>query len=90
MAGERKSPASRDLPGGAPTLRRTHALDILGFKPFVAGYDIEGNFVSFIQGFEPRARDGRVMHKYVLTGILGDEAKPFFIIEPLDFATGHI
>ena len=37
----------------------------------------------------PCARDGRVMHEYVLPGILGDEAKPFFIVEPFDFATSH-
>jgi hypothetical protein len=89
MVGERKSPASRDCLARTPALHRTHALDILGFKPFIAGYDIEGNFVSFIQGFEPRTRDGRVMHENVLSCILGDEAKPFFIVEPLDFATGH-
>jgi hypothetical protein len=29
------------------------------------------------------------MHENVLTGILGDKAKPFFVVEPLDFATGH-
>jgi hypothetical protein len=30
-----------------------------------------------------------VVHKNILTGILGDKAKPFFIVEPLNFATGH-
>jgi len=29
------------------------------------------------------------MHENVLTGIVGDKAKPFFVVEPLDFATGH-
>ena len=52
MAGERKSPVARDFLTRIPALRRIHALDILGFKPFVAGNDIEGNLVSFIQGFE--------------------------------------
>jgi hypothetical protein len=89
MVDERKYPASRDPMGVTPALHRSHALDILGFQPFVAGDNIEGNFVSFIQGFESRTRDGRVMHENVLTRILGDKAKPFFVVEPLDFATGH-
>ena len=66
-----------------------HALNVLGFQPFVADDDIEGDIVALIQGFESRADNGRMMHKHVLPGILGDEPKPFFIIEPLDFATGH-
>jgi hypothetical protein len=89
MAGERKSPAARDWISPSPALRRTHALDVLGFKPFVTRDNIEGHFVTFIQGFEARTRDGRVMHEYVLPGILGDKAKPFFVVEPLDFATSH-
>jgi hypothetical protein len=30
------------------------------------------------------------MHKDVLARTLGDKAKPFFVIEPLYFATSHI
>src|SRR5271170_5250718 len=30
-----------------------------------------------------------MMHEDILAGVLGDKAKPFFIVEPLDFATGH-
>jgi len=75
---------------GARTLSRLHALDIMGFQPFFAGDDLEGNLVAFIQGFESLTRDGRVVHEDILAGILGDEAEPFFVVEPLDFAAGHI
>ena len=66
-----------------------HALNVLGFQPFITGNDIKGDVFALIQCFESRADNRRMMHKDVLPGILGDEPKPFFIIEPLDFATGH-
>jgi hypothetical protein len=66
-----------------------NALDVLGLQPFIAADNVKGDFVAFIEGLEPRAHDGRMMHKDILPGILSDEAKPLFIIEPLDFATGH-
>jgi hypothetical protein len=89
MVDERKYPASRDPMGVTPALHRSHALDILGFQPFVAGYNFEGYFVAFIQGFKSRANDGRVMYENVLPGTLGDEPKPFFVVEPLNFAASH-
>jgi hypothetical protein len=69
--------------------RRIHALDVLGFQPLFAGNGFEGNFVAFIQSFESRPDDGRVMHKDILTGILGDEAEAFFVVKPLYFSAGH-
>jgi hypothetical protein len=30
-----------------------------------------------------------MVNEYILTGFLGDEAKPLLIVEPLDFTTGH-
>jgi hypothetical protein len=80
----------RGIPWGVgPAVRRRHALDILGFQPFVAGYNFEGHFVAFIQGFKSRANDGRVMHENVLAGTLGDEPEPFFVVKPLNFAASH-
>jgi hypothetical protein len=29
------------------------------------------------------------MHKDILAGFLGNEAKPFFVVKPLYFAAGH-
>jgi hypothetical protein len=71
-------------------LWRLHTLDVFGFQPFFAGNNLEGHDVAFIEGFEARTDNGRVMHKDVLAGILGDETEALFIVEPLDFATGHI
>jgi hypothetical protein len=73
----------------ALTLRRLDALNVLRFQPFVAVDNFEGNLVAFIQCFESRTRDGSVVYKNILPGILGDKAKPFFVVEPLNFATGH-
>src|SRR5437016_5378107 len=47
------------------------------------------NYLPFVQSFEPLSLDGGVMHEYILAGFLGDEAKPFLVVEPLDFTTGH-
>jgi hypothetical protein len=30
-----------------------------------------------------------VVYKYILSRVLDNEAEPFFIVEPLDFATCH-
>ena len=67
-----------------------NALDVLGLQPLFAGDNLEGDFVALIEGFESCSDDGRVMHEDVLTRFLGDEAETFFIVEPLDFAAGHI
>jgi hypothetical protein len=84
--------AGRGIFYGSGALKRSsriHALDILGFQSLFAGNGFKENFVAFVQGFESRADDGRVMHKNVLTGILGDEAEALFVVEPLYFSAGH-
>jgi hypothetical protein len=65
-------------------------VNVLGFQPFVTGNDFERDHFTLVQSFEPPAHDRRVMHEYVLPGIIGDKAKPFFVIEPLNFTTCHI
>jgi hypothetical protein len=75
--------------GRAESSSRVHTLDFLGFQSLIAGNGFKGNFVAFIQGFKSRANNGRMMHKNVLTGILGDEAEAFFIVEPFYFSAGH-
>jgi hypothetical protein len=62
----------------------------LGFQTLVAGYDLKRDFFALVERFESGTNDGRVMHEDVLAGALGDKAKPFFVIEPLYFATSHI
>jgi hypothetical protein len=89
-AGERKC-SRRENPWmlTAQALWSLYALNMFGFQPFFTRNDFEGNNVALIQGFESLTGDGGMMHKYILPGTLGNEAKPFFIIEPLDFAAGH-
>src|SRR5258708_26625944 len=70
-------------------LRCSLTLDVLGFWTFVAGDDVEVDIFPFVQDFETGSDDRRVMHKNILSCILGDEAEPFFIIPPFHFATGH-
>jgi len=68
---------------------RLGALDVLGLQAFGAFDNFKVNDFPFVQGFEALTLNRGVMHENILAGILGDEAKPFFIIEPLDFTTGH-
>ena len=65
------------------------ALNILRLQTFGALDNLKVNDFAFIQGFKALSLDGSVMNKHILAGFLGDEAKPFLIVEPLDFATGH-
>ncbi|HSY19212.1 MAG TPA: hypothetical protein VK815_12795 [Candidatus Acidoferrales bacterium] len=82
LGGTNKNPAEL-------ALRRTQTLDVLGFQTFVAGDDVEGDLFSFVQGFKASPGNGRMMHENVLPAALGDEAKPLFIVKPLNFAAGH-
>jgi hypothetical protein len=66
------------------------ALDVLGLQTLVAGNDVERDRFAFVQRFEASPQDGCVMNKHILPRLLGDEAEPFFVIEPLYFATCHI
>jgi hypothetical protein len=72
------------------TLRYLQALDVLGFQPFFADDNLKGNFITFVESFESRADDGRVMHEDILAGTLGDKPESLFIVEPLNFAASHI
>jgi hypothetical protein len=71
-------------------LRCLHALDVLCFQTLFTGYDFKGNFIAFVEGFESRPDDGRVMHEDILTGTLGDKPESLFVVEPLNFAASHI
>jgi hypothetical protein len=77
------------LRGGAKLLG-PNSLDVLSLKAFVARYDIEVDFLAFVEGFEAGSHDGRVVNEDVLTGVLGNEAESLLVIEPLDFAASHI
>ena len=65
------------------------AMNVLRLQAFCAFDNLKVDYLPFVQGFETLALNGGVMYEYILTGLLGDETKPLFIVEPLDFATGH-
>jgi hypothetical protein len=89
-AGERKLPRERINCLPTNVLRRADPLDILCLQPFVAGHNIEGDFFPFIQGLKSATRNRGMMHENILPRALGDESKPFFIVEPFYFAACHI
>ena len=66
------------------------ALDVLSFQSFGAFDNLKLDGFTFIQGFEALPLNGGVMNKHILAGLLGNETKAFFVVEPLDFTTGHI
>jgi hypothetical protein len=65
------------------------AMNVLGLQALIARGDVKNDFFTFHQGLVAAALDGSEMNEHVLTGILCDKAKPLFVIEPLNFATGH-
>ena len=68
---------------------RLGAFDVFGLQTLFARNNVEVDVVAFVQSPEPFALDRTVMDEDVLSGFLGDEAKPVFVIKPLYFATGH-
>ena len=66
------------------------ALDVLGLGSLVTADDFEADFFALVEGFEAGTEDARVMHEYILTGVLGNETEPFFVIEPFDFTARHM
>jgi hypothetical protein len=47
------------------------------------------DYFAFLQGFVAIPINARVMHKDILSLILGYEAKPSTVVEPLYLSTGH-
>ena len=65
------------------------ALDVLSFQSFGAFDNLKLDGFAFVQGFEALSLNGSVVNEHILAGILGNETKTFFVVEPLDFTTGH-
>jgi hypothetical protein len=88
--GEAGSDANFHLSSGLkPVQALLSALNVLRFQSFVAGDHFKSDHLTLVQSFETAAHNGRVVHKDVLPGVLGDKAKPFFVIKPLNFTTSH-
>jgi hypothetical protein len=65
------------------------AVDVLGLEAFPAFDHLELDLFAFVQGFESLAHNCGMVDEDILPCLLHDETEPFFIIEPLDLATGH-
>ena len=58
-------------------------LDVLGHRPSVALFHLEGHLLAFCERFVTRHVDRRVVNEYVLTIFLLDESIAFPVIKPL-------
>jgi len=65
------------------------ALDVLSLQTFGAFDNLKLDGFPFVPGFESLSLNGGVMNEHILAGILRNETKTFFVVEPLDFTTGH-
>jgi hypothetical protein len=64
-------------------------LHVLCFGAFLAGDNVENDFLTFMKDLEPTAKDPFVVNEYILTVFLRDETKSLLVVPPLNFATGH-
>ena len=58
-------------------------LDVLGHRPPVALFHLEGHLLAFCERFVTRHVDRRVVNEYVLTIFLLDKSIAFPVIKPL-------
>src|SRR5215212_2206590 len=83
--GPRRTPAPCNLCGRLGGLR-----DALGLRALLALARFVGHLLTFVEGLEPRAVYGGVMHEEVLTLLVGrDEAVALILTEPLNRSLGH-
>src|SRR5215208_7139871 len=84
--GPRRAPAPCNLCGLLGGLR-----DALGLRALPALARFVGHLLTFVEGLEPRAVYGGVMHEEVLTLLVGrDEAVALILTEPLNRSLGHL
>jgi hypothetical protein len=72
--------------------RGSDNLNFLGLHAFLAASSDERHVLTFFQALEAVALNGFEVHEQVVTGLRGDEAEAFLIVEPLDYASltiGH-
>jgi hypothetical protein len=68
---------------------RLGALDVLRLQAPIAGNGFKGHVFAFVQGLVATTKDGGVVHKDILPGVLDNEAETLFVVKPLYFATCH-
>jgi hypothetical protein len=64
-------------------------LNVFGLRPLFPDYDFENDLLTFVQGFEAFAEDGRVMNEDILAAFLGNESQTLLIVPPFNFAFRH-
>jgi hypothetical protein len=66
---------------------RLDNLNFLSLHAFLAAGSDEGHVLTFFQALEAIALDCFEVNEQVVTGLRGDEAEAFFIVEPLNYAS---
>jgi hypothetical protein len=72
---------------------RLDNLNFLSLHAFLTTGGHEGNLLAFFQALETIALNGFEVYEEVVTGLRGDEAVAFLIVEPLNGASltiGHV
>src|SRR5207247_10934307 len=64
--------------------------DVGGLEPLGPLGDLELDLVPLDQALETLSLDGAEMHEHVLAILLGDEAVPLRIVEPLHVTLSHL
>ena len=66
-------------------VRRLNRRDVDRSRPFLTLFDIERDFLTFVEGFITVAIDRRVVNKHVLTTLFRcDKTKTLGCVEPLN------
>jgi hypothetical protein len=68
---------------------RLGALDVLRLQTAIAGDGLKGHGFALVQRFVASAKDGGMMHKNILSGVLDDESKTLLVVKPFNFAACH-
>ena len=68
---------------------RLHYLNICSSRTFLPLFNIKGDLVSLVQGFEAFHQDRGMMDEYIRTVFLLDKAKTLLITEPFYSPISH-
>jgi hypothetical protein len=73
-------------------ISRRNLVDVAGLRSFLALDDFELNVITLLEALVSFRGDSAVVHKYIGSIVTPDEAKPFGVVKPFDFAfnPGHL
>jgi hypothetical protein len=75
--------------GASTSKRRLDLDDVFGLETLIPTNHFEFHAVPFVQGLVAIRLNGRMVNEYILTTILGDKTKTFFIFKPLHGTLRH-